>query len=194
MSLGGGYDRSWLAELDPYGNTKMEAHDVFEDTIGCYVGDFAGMNVCNPQPGSEYAWELNPSRPGARVADGMKIFQSKGEVVKGGDPEMAALSKMIGVEVSFLQTTQQFQELVLVRYPAEVIQAKQEKIDEMNKAQLRKGPAEGFIARADPLEANYSSGGATRFRRSGHSTPFKQGDREVEVHTPDAGIVRVVDP
>ena len=194
MSLGGGYDRSWLAELDPYGNTNMEAYDVYENTIGCHGGDFAGMNVCNPQPGFEYSWELNPSRPGARVADGMKIFQNKGQVVKAGDPEMAALSEMIGVEVSFLQTTAQFQELVLVRYPTEVIQARREEIDEKNKAQLRKGPAEGFINRADPLEANYSSGGATRFRRSDHNTTFKEGDREVEVHTPDAGIVRVVDP
>ena len=194
MSLGGGYDRAWLTELDPYGNTKMDAYDVYEDTQGSHAGDFAGMNVCNPQPGFEYVWELNPQRQGARVADGMKIFQNQGQIVKEGDPEMAALGKMIGVEVSFLQTTAQFQELVLVRYPAEVMQVRREKIDEMNKQQLRKGPAEGFIARADPLESMYSSGGATRFRRSDHNTTFMANDQETEVHTPDAGIVRVVDP
>ena len=190
--LGGGSQREWLEPLDSEGN--RQGHDLLVEgrMVGCHLGNFAGLNVVDPQPGFEYEWMMNPARDGASPSDGMRIHQVGGQVVKDGDSEFAAFKHMEGMgDSSPLDTSTIYKELVLVRIPAEKQRARLQAISDKNKRMLRKGPEESFVSNASAQESErYSGYGPTRFARSDHRTEFKH-DRDVaELSLPDSGIVR----
>ena len=188
--LGGGTEQ-WMTSLDPEGNTDMTQHGVYDYTIGCHEGDFVGLNVRNPQPGSEYIWMLNPNRAGSNMGDALAIQRLQGHIVTGEDPEFSAMEGMEGVDKQFLDTCSSFRELVLVRIPEEVIREKREKECKANIDMITSGPAETFVEQADPLERQlYGNKGPTRFSQSTHITEFDEGGQTKELHTPDSGIVR----
>ena len=191
--LGGGSQREWLEPLDSEGNRR--GHDLLVEgrMVGCHLGNFAGLNVCDPQPGFEYEWMMNPSREGANIADGMRIQQLGGQVVKDGDPEFAAFKHMEGMGGgTSLDTSTIYKELVLVRIPAERQRARLAAINEKNKRMLRRGPEETFVGGASELEqsSRYNERGPTRFAMGDHRTEFKHDRDTVEVSLPNSGIVR----
>jgi hypothetical protein len=190
--LGGGSQREWLEPLDSEGN--RQGHDLLVEgrMVGCHLGNFAGLNVCDPQPGFEYEWMMNPSRSGANPSDGMRIQQLGGQVVRDGDPEFAAFKHMEGMgDSSPLDTSTIYKELVLVRIPVEKQRARLQAISDKNKRMLRKGPEESFVGSASALESErYSGRGPTRFAMRDHQTEFKHDRDTVEVSLPDSGIVR----
>lgn len=188
--LGGGADREWLEPLDYEGNrTNLP---IEERVVGCHVGPYAGLNVCDPQPGFEYQWCLNPSRSGAGPADAMAIHAIGGQVVTMDDPEFAAYQKLEGMGNAPLDMSTIYKELVLVRIPSErQAQRRQENL-EKNAKMLRRGPAESFVAGASAAEqsARYNERGPTRFAMRGHQTEFTHDRDTIEVSIPDSGIVR----
>jgi hypothetical protein len=188
--LGGGMDLGWCEQLDSDGNRNPHM-GVEEGVVGCHVGVYAGLNLYNAQPGNEYQWMLNPSRQGSSPADSLQIHQIGGQVVQGDDPEYAAFAKMEGMQASPLDTSNIFNELVLVRIPeARMAQRRQENIDK-NAKMMRAGPEESFVSRASDTESErYQGRGPTRFAMRGHQTQFNHDRDTVEVSLPDSGIVR----
>jgi hypothetical protein len=191
--LGTGSQREWLEPLDSEGN--RHGHDLLVEgrMVGCHLGNFAGLNVCDPQPGFEYEWMMNPSRSGGSPADGMKILQVGGQVVTDEDPEFAAFKHMEGMGGSSpMDTSTVYKELVLVRIPVERQRARLEAIKEKNEKMLRRGPAETFVGGASALEQSqrYNERGPTRFAMNDHRTEFNHGRDIAEVSLPDSGIVR----
>lgn len=191
--LGGGGERDWLIPLDPQGNKSMEADGIFENTVGCHTGLFAGLNIINPQPGYEYQWMLNPSRMGADVSDSLAIHELGGIVVVADDPEFAAYQKMQGMDASPLDTSTVFKELVLVRVPEARMRQRREAQVEANLRQLRGGPEESFVSKASAEEIQAGQGAPTRFRSRRHQTEFQEGGQTRELSVPDTGIVRTDD-
>ena len=188
--LGGGADREWLEPLDAEGNrTDLP---IEERVVGSHTGAFAGLNVCDPQPGFEYQWCLNPSRDRGGPADALAIHMIGGEVVQDGDPEFAAFKKLEGMNNAPLDTSTLYKELVLVRIPVERQEARRQENLEKNARMLRRGPAESFVAGASQSEqsARYNERGPTRFALRGHQTEFTHGQDTAEVSIPDSGIVR----
>jgi hypothetical protein len=190
----GGTEDQWLIPLDPKGNVDLSSEGIFENILGCHVGDFIGLNIANPLPGYEYQWMLNPNRRGAGMGDALAISRLQGHILTADDPEFAVLKQIEGGDKSFLDTCSSFRELVPVRIPEEVIRQKREQEAEANLRMLKGGPAEDFVSRAHPLEHQmYGNKGPTRFRQSTHQTEFDEGGRTKELHQPDSGIVKVDD-
>lgn len=188
--LGGG-EETWMTPLDPDGNADMSEYGIYDQTIGCHDGDFIGLNVRNPLPGSEYVWLLNPNRQGAGMGDLLAIQRLKGHIVTGDDPEFSCLDSMEGVDKQFLDSCSTFRELVLVRVPEEVMRNKRELEHAANLKMLKSGPAEAFVERQTDLErSTYGNKGPTRFRQTTHSTEFDEGGQTKELHIPDSGIVK----
>jgi len=189
--LGGGSQREWLEPLDAEGNRRSDDLPIDGQLVGCHIGDYAGLNLVNPQPGFEYEWLLNPATARNSTAASLQIHSLGGQIVSEGDPEFAAFKLMEGLESTPLDTSTMYKELVLVRIPVERQRARMAKIEEKNKKMLRRGPEESFVGRASALESErYSGRGPTRFALRSHQTDFKHDSDSVEVSLPDSGIVR----
>ncbi len=191
--IGSGEDRSWLIPLDSEGNRPTDTYDIEGNSIGCHTGPYAGLCVNNPQPGYEYQWEINPQKSGAfDPAAAHRIHQLGGQVVQAEDPEFAVYQLMQGysAQPAPLDSATVFNELVLVRIPAESLRKEREKINETNHRKLRRGPAEAFVNQGRGQESQYNSQGPTRFRLSDHHSEFLQGAQVEEISTPDSGIVK----
>ena len=190
IGLGGGSDREWLEKLDSEGNRNPEL-GVEDRVVGNHTGSCSGLNLFNPQPGFEYQWMLNPARSGGHPGDAMEIHKVGGQVVVDGDPEYAAFKMMEGLQATGVDTNTVFNELVLVRIPAEKQRERMQRHLDANARMLRKGPEESFVNQASYDEnERYSGRGPTRFAMRDHQTIFKHGHDTVEVSIPDSGIVR----
>jgi hypothetical protein len=190
--LGGGADRSWLEPLDAEGNRRNDL-PVEDQMIGCHLGNFAGLNVLNPQPGFEYEWMLYPPTARNSTAASLEIGRLGGSMVREGDPEYAAFSEMEGMQGSAIDTAVVYNnELVLVRIPVEKQRARMAAIEEKNQRMLRKGPEDAFVGGASGLEQSprYNERGPTRFAMRDHQTEFKHDRDTVEISIPSSGIVR----
>ncbi len=186
---GGGLDLEWLEHLDAEGNRTNIPTE--KRIVGNPVGPYAGLNVCDPQPGFEYQWMLNPSRPGANPADSLAIHVIGGVVVTSEDPEFAAFKKLEGMGAGALDTSTLYKELVLVKIPEEMQARRRQENLEKNARMLRKDPADSFVAGTSALESErYSGRGPTRFALRGHQTEFTHGLDTAEVSLPDSGIVK----
>lgn len=189
MSLGSGPDLGVFVELDPRGCTDLTADGILDETIGDHVGDYRGLNIVNPQPGCEYVWMLDPERGGAtnRMADFMAIRTSGGEIVKKGDPEMAAFEHIVGSHLGAQEKVSNG-EVILVRIPIEEVARRREEQLLRNRALLT-GGEERFLAGASMAESQAGQGEATRFRHRKHQLLFEEGGAPTSIHTP-TGIVR----
>jgi len=191
--IGAGADREWLIPLDTEGNRPSEHYNIEGNVVGCHIGPYAGLNVNNPQPGFEYQWEVNPHKGGSfNPAASHRIHQLGGQIVKTDDPEFAVYQLMEGGsnQPAPLDTNTVFNELVLVRIPAENLRRSREELSALNQRRLRRGPEEAFVNHTVGAEASYSSRGPTRFRLADHRSEFHQGGRAEEISTPDSGIVK----
>jgi hypothetical protein len=151
------------------------------DMVGCHTGEFAVLNLGNPQPGFEYVWES--SNPRARVG----ISIRGGEVVTSDDPEYAALRKLSGASQG-LDTATMFGDVVLVRYPVERVRQRREAEQSQALKQLR-GTEADFVCRADNLERSLSPRRPSRFRRGDHHIEILGDNKVIEHWTPDKGII-----
>tara|TARA_Y100000590_G_scaffold413_1_gene611 strand:+ start:8930 stop:9478 length:549 start_codon:yes stop_codon:yes gene_type:complete len=180
--LGGGKDNNWLAPLDEEGNRQSD--DIgLESMIGCHTGSYTGLNVVNPQPGYEYKWERNTG------PDLLRSRQNGGQVVQSGDPERAAMNEIISDGPSPLDTSDVYNDVVLMRYPEERMREIREREHDTAQKMMR-GGANDFMDRVSQAEEMLSSGRSTRFRRSDHRLDYvsPQGD-VVEQWAPEDGII-----
>ncbi len=191
--IGSGSDRKWLTPLDTQGNVDPDSIGIEDDVTGCHAGAYAGLNVCNPQPGFEYQWPLNPMGQNGNFdpAAMHAIHQMGGEIVKEGDPEYAVYRKFqSGLESAPLDSNTVYRELCLVRIRSEKLRQTREEIRELNLKRLRRGPEESFVRGSSQSESQYSSQGPTRFRLSTHHSEFQTGGQVEEILTPDSGVVQ----
>lgn len=194
--LGGDESRDWLEPLTSEGNARMDYTDIQEATFGSHTGPHAGLNIVNPQPGSEYMWLRNPeaARDTAEMMSArFEIASMDGQIVTLDDPEYAAYTKMFDSQ-SPIDSQTIYRELCLVRIPSEKLQAKRDAEAEISRRAIQPG-GEAFVQQATTAELQAGEGQATRFRRRDHGTQIREGGHDgaqvLESWTPDAGIVRV---
>ena len=189
--LGGGTDREWLEPLDSEGN-RQTSTNMGDQMVGCHVGNYAGLNITNPQPGFEYEWMINPANSRNAMSARIAINSIGAEIVNEGDPERAAYRDMDGMQNAALDTSTTFNdEVVLVRIPEERQRVRRDEIEQKNQRMLRRGPEESFVNSASALEQlqRYNQRGPTRFALGDHQTEFKHDGSTAEVSLPDSGIV-----
>jgi hypothetical protein len=195
--FGGGLDREDLMPCDYDGNRGLDTDETTSDAFrGCHVGEYAGLNVGNPQPGFVYSWCEDNDRSRLRVR------QSGGQIVQGNDPERAAYSYMTGSAPSsdLDSAFGAFPGVLLVRTPIEVERRKQEIQEAARQKNLRGTLAEQeFIdrGRRATQESDYSrrSGRESlRFVTHGHGYRVTDGpdenDRTLDMWGPSTGILR----
>ena len=189
--LGGGSEREWLEPLDREGNRRVDNLGIADQVIGSHQGPYAGLNLVNPQPGMEYQWMLNPSRPRASHADLLAIHAVGGAIVKEDDPEFAMFQKIPSAEGTALDTQTVYRELVLVKIPESRMNERRRELQEKNARMLRRGPEETFVQGASIDEQErYHQRGPTRFRRADHRSEFQHDGRTAEISMPDSGVVK----
>lgn len=180
--LGGGYDREWYASLSEDGIRDM---DIPEETIGCHVGPYAGLNVANPQEGFSYTWQINDPR---------EVLRSRmmgGVVVQGSDPEFSVYNTTDDNQTP-LDSSQLYKEVVLIRTPIEKV--REQALREKQAAEVMAlGSIQDYTDKASALEADYGrqdGRGSTRFPGQEHALEFETDGKTEAIWTPESGIVR----
>jgi len=185
MSLGGGADRAWLEPVTDKGSLQGDGSPRYDDLMGGHTGNTEGLNVENPQPGFVYIWERNTPRDLRRC-----LHMNKGELVVDGMEENATL-RTIGSGSTPIDSTQVYQDVVLVRYPAEQIRRIREAEQKRAQAMLRSGSDE-FLGKVTALEREMDPRGrGTRFTMEDHRLSITDDSRGLEIDswTPDQGIL-----
>jgi len=182
---GGGHDLSWYEPLNEQGSRNLDLESG-DETVGCHVGPYAGLNVAQPQPGFEYSWALNDPR------ELLRARHRGAEVVQGSDPEYAPYNDFQDPHQTPLDTSQLYQEVVLVRTPMETVRKR--RAEEQRKAEISaRGFVDDYLNRASALEVDAGRRGghsSTRFARNDHQVEFYEDDKAAAVWTPGSGIVR----
>lgn len=181
---GGGHDLSWYEPLNPNGSRDL---DTAEETLGCHVGPYAGLNVVRPQPGFAYSWINNDPR------DKLRSRHNGAQVVQAEDPEYSAYTEFGDDYNTPLDTSQLYQDVILVRTPIEKVRERREA--EARKAELQaRGSVDDYLSRASDLEAEYGTrndgAGPTRLVGRNHSIEYEADGKPESFWTPNTGIVR----
>lgn len=190
--LGGGSDRLDLEPLNFEGNREL---DNLEASYGCHAGEYAGLNIFNPQPNFVYSWANDNDR------DRLLVRQRGGQIVQAGDPEMAAYKAMVGHGQTDLDSAQTgYPGILLVRTPIEIERRRREEEDRRRQALLRGGGAEAtYIQRGLRNPEEVAAGAAAgrtslRFARRDHVTRVTAGPHEeapeLDAWGPGDGISR----
>ncbi len=185
VSLGGGADREWLEPLNDKGSRVGDGSPRFDDLVGCHVGNCEGLNVENPEPGMVYVWELNRG-PELRTA------AMNGAIIVTDDmPERASLRSLASTNQGTLDTAQIYQDVILVKYPAERIRQRREAEQKRAQAMLRSGSDE-FLGRVTAAERLLDPRGrGTRFANVDHRIEVTDDrrDRVIDEWSPEHGIL-----
>ncbi len=178
----GGGAQEWLQELTPEGNIVTEG-DL--DIRGCHKGFYTGLNVVNPQPGFEYQWPLNNLRS-------IQLARQRGwRQVQGDDPEMAGFRTSImgdhddSDQVTPLDTSDVFQDVVLMRIPSEQLGEIREGQANDRKASLQGGGTSAYLHGARHDEIMSGHGRTTRFAHAHHGVELTEGGQVVGQWQPD---------
>lgn len=174
MSLGGGKDMLDLAPLDYAGSREL---DTLDESMGCHVGRFEGLNILNPQPGWHYHYISNA--PEAVL----EARQRGGRVANIEDPEMAAYNAMVGANETPLDSHVGFPGLLLVKTPIETERKRRAEISAKAERMLKGSEIEAAFAdkgRRNPEEMQYSRGKPMRFVQSSHMTRLTDGYQETD--------------
>lgn len=180
---GGGQDRAWYEPLRDDGTRDL---DTLEETIGCHVGPYAGLNVARPQPGFEYSWALNDPR------ELLRVKMRGGQVVQQDDPEYSVYNEFEDPDRTPLDTAKLYEEVILIRTPMETVRRRREEEQRRAEASVH-GGMNDFVDKASALEADAGRRGghsSTRFARKEHMVEYDVDGRTEAVWTPDSGIVR----
>ena len=185
--LGGGSDLQWLAPLDEDGNRNLDLDDLAQETVGCHVGPYAGLNVVNPQPEFEYSWANN------RPDDLLIARHHGGQVVQSGDPEMAAYSQLVYDGETPVDSAELFPGVVMIRTPTSRVRERREREQAKADAMLTGGQSEfeNKTTQGEEEYANLDGRGPTRFTRREHHIEFEDHSGRVTRHwRPGDGIMR----
>jgi hypothetical protein len=180
---GGGQDRAWYEPLRSDGSRDL---DTYDETIGCHVGPYAGLNVARPQPGFEYSWAINDPR------ELLRARQRGAQIVQSDDPEYSVYNEFEDSDRTPLDTAKLYEEVILVRTPLEVVRKRREEEQRRAEASLH-GSVRSFTDKASALESDAGRRGghsSTRFARHDHMVEYDTDGRTEAVWTPDSGIVR----
>jgi len=180
-----------LATLDESGS--VETAD-FADTevMGCHKGNFAGLNIANPQPDTHYIWATNNRRE-------ILHYQMEGfEVVQADDQETAAIDLIGGDWHRPAQLDSGFQEsfpgVVLMKQSGDKLRERREKQQAANEAMLR-GTADGYLGRESGAEQQIAAndggmGGSLRLQGREHRYEEYDKGQVVSQWTPGNGIIK----
>ena len=177
----GGQDLSWYESLREDGNRDL---DIPEETLGCHVGPYAGLNIINPQPNFEYSWANNDPR------DIIRVRARGGQVVQGDDPEYGAYRALQDEISSPIDSANLYGDCILIRTPIEKVRERRDA--ERNRAELSaRGGLSNYTERASALEAEYGKHrGPTRFSRADHMVEWEEEGKTASMWSPQSGIVR----
>lgn len=173
--IGGGRGTFRLTPMRPDGTTRQWDKFNVEDIQGCHAGDYAGLNIYNPVPGYLYQWIRN-------TGTSMTRERGKGGVpVTSDDPDKPAFAVALSDDESdyptSLDTSQQYGDVVLFRYPEERVRARREQSARRAKMQISSA-GKNYLEGASAAEFQGSGGRSTRFARTEHST-YVEGDGEI---------------
>ncbi len=178
----GGHDLSWYESLNESGSRDLDL-DIPDETLGCHVGPYAGLNVINPQPNFEYSWANNDPR------DIIRVRAKGGQVVQGDDPEYGAYRALDDSVNSSVDSANLYQDCILIRTPIEKVRERRN--EEKRKADISaRGSVDDFVDRASALEDTYKHRGPTRFSRSDHMVEWETDGKTESMWSPESGIVR----
>lgn len=186
-NLGGGGNREMLRPLTPRGTIQHDLSDT--EIIGNHKGVFGGLNVANPQPGFAYQWERNTPR------DLFLARQRGWQVVQTGDPDGAAWQLTDEVDSDRptpLDTSDVFNDVVLVRTPEDNYRRLIEERLEANRTQLSNSDGHFLDGATDAERSTGHRQGqsvATRWASREHSTNLMEGDVVKDTVAP-RGIIR----
>ncbi len=184
MGLGGGYDREWLAPPDEGGNIQGD-EDMYENVVGNHKGPHAGLNVFNPQAGWIYVHERNTT------VDRARSRAKGGRFVSADDPEFLGLRYMHDDAPSAIDTTEIYNDLILVAYPEARIRELREAEAAKSQAMMRSG-SDDFLGRVTAAEREMDPRGrGTRFAMQDHRLDYvdERSGKMIEEWTPEQGII-----
>jgi len=188
MSMSGGRNNFKYSPVREDGRTRMYDNVSSEiDIIGVHTGDFAGLNIVNPQPGFHYQWVKND--PTARMTEAQK----GGRPVHAGDQDHPAYELGLVYDESDsptpLDTAQVYKDVVLMRYPEEAI-AKRRAENEERALQAVSKADQSYLQGASAAELASGQGQRTRFAERRHNLSMKDESGAVRQQwTPDRGII-----
>lgn len=172
MSYGGGKDCIDLAPLDYAGSRDL---DTMDESMGCHVGKYEGLNILNPQPGWHYHYV--PSTPEAVLG----ARQGGGRIATTEDPELSAYNAMVGADETPLDSHVGFPGLLLVKTPIERERQRRQEIAERAHRMLKGSEIESAFAsrgHRSPEEQQYANGKPLRFVQSKHMFRVTDGSSE----------------
>ena len=157
------------------------------DIIGVHTGDYAGMNIVNPRPGAHYQWARND--PTSRMIEAQK----GGQPVLAGDDDYPAYELGLVYDESDtptpLDTTRVYKDVVLMRYPEDVIAQRRAVEDAASLRAVSEADAE-FLHGASPAELASGQGQRTRFAQRRHNLQMQDESGVVQQQwTPELGIL-----
>ena len=169
--------------------TRREYDNISSDVdiIGVHAGDYAGLNIVNPQPGFHYQWAK--ADPTSRMIEAQK----GGQPVQAGDTDHPAYKLGIVYDESDtptpLDTAEVYQDVVLMRYPEEVIVERRRQ--DADKSLRAVSEADNtYLNGASPAELASGQGQRTRFAQRRHNLQVQDESGAVQKQwTPDLGIL-----
>jgi len=179
---GGGHDLVWYESLTEEGNRDL---GIPQETLGCHVGPYAGLNIVDPQPNFEYSWANNDPR------DVLRVQAQGGQVVQGDDPEYAAYRTLEDSVNSSIDSTNLYGDCILIRTPIEKVRERRDSERQRAEASIH-GGIDSYTDAASLEEAEYGRriGGPTRFARRDHMVEYEEEGRTTAMWSPESGIVR----
>ncbi len=185
--LSGGRSMFAFSPVREDGRTR-KYDNVPSDTniIGTHNGDYAGLNVLNPEPGKYYQWAKRT--PEAR----MREAQKSGRPVTASDNAAPAYTLGLVTDESDtptpLDTAQVYQDVVLFEYDEDIIAARRREESEASLRAIREADRE-FLHGASAAELA-TSPQRTRFAQRRHSLQMQDGaGGVVNQWSPDQGIL-----
>lgn len=176
----GGHDRGWYESLNETGSRDL---DLPQETLGCHVGPYSGLNIVNPQANFEYSWAHNDPR------DLIRVRAQGGQIVNAEDPEYGAYKALGDTTNSSIDSANLYQDCILIRTPIEKVRERREA--ESKKAEISaRGSVDNYLQSASALESSYKEHGPTRFSRSDHMVEWEEDGKTTGMWTPNEGIVR----
>lgn len=157
------------------------------DIIGVHTGTYSGLNVVNPRPGFHYQWARNDAT--SRMIEAQK----GGQPVQAGDEDHPAYELGIVYDESDtptpLDTAQAYKDVVLMRYPEEVINELRRK-DADRALNTVSQADDSFLHGSSAAELASGQGQRTRFAQRRHNLQVQdESGAVVKQWTPERGIL-----
>ena len=186
--LSGGRSMFNFSPVREDGRTRVfDNVDSTVNMIGVHAGDYAGLNIVNPKAGFHYQY------PKADPTSRMLENQKGGQVVMQGDDDHPAYELGLLNDKSDtptpLDTAQVYQDVVLYRYPEELIAARRQEESDASLRALSQIDKQ-YLDGASGAEVAAGQGQRTRFAQRRHNMQIQDGSGAVlKSWSPEAGIL-----